>query len=75
MTVNDFLVQQELMEGAIKLHTEHAIEKFRINTGFCPESISIEMLDISKYGDLENFKKWRMKRRFKVGEVKSIIGI
>lgn len=53
MTVNELRKRRKQLEIDIAAEVSALVEKFKKETGHCPESISIDMMSVREMGDIE----------------------
>jgi hypothetical protein len=53
MTINELRKRRKQLEIDIASEVSALVEKFKKETGQCPESISIDMMSVREMGDIE----------------------
>jgi hypothetical protein len=53
MTINELRKRRKQLEIDIASEVSALVEKFKKETGHCPESISIDMMSVREMGDIE----------------------
>jgi len=50
MEIKEFINKKKQMEADIAIAVGALVEKFKVETGYCPDYISIDMVDITTTG-------------------------